>query len=150
MRALVQRVSEASVTVEGQLVAQIGGGLLILLGVGSGDTLAEAELLADKCAGLRIFPEASGRFDRSLREAGGAALVVSQFTLYADARKGRRPSFTAAAEPALAAPLIEQFAALLRAQGIAVATGLFGAHMQVALINDGPVTIWLDSEAWRR
>lgn len=150
MRVLVQRVSEASVTVAGQLVAQIGGGLLILVGVGSGDTLAEAELLADKCAGLRIFPEASGRFDRSLREAGGAALVVSQFTLYADARKGRRPSFTAAAEPALAAPLIEQFAALLRAQGIAVATGLFGAHMQVALINDGPVTIWLDSEAWPR
>lgn len=145
MRAVIQRVSEASVSVEGAIVGRIGAGLLVLLGVAPGDGAAEATLLAEKVAAMRIFPDDQGRFNRSALEVGGAALVVSQFTLYADVRRGRRPSFSGAAPPEVAAPLVEQFTAALRGQGLAVETGVFGAHMQVALINDGPVTITLDS-----
>ncbi|HEU4323254.1 MAG TPA: D-aminoacyl-tRNA deacylase [Roseiflexaceae bacterium] len=150
MRALIQRVSEASVTVEGRVVGRIERGLLVLLGAGAGDGPAEADLLAEKVATLRIFPDEQGRFDRSLLDVGGAALVVSQFTLYADTRRGRRPSFSDAAAPDLAAPLVEHFAAALRARGLPVETGVFGAMMQVALVNDGPVTIMLDSAVFRQ
>lgn len=149
MRVLIQRVSQASVTVEGRVVGQIGPGLLALLGIGAGDGPAEIALLADKMAQLRIFPDQQGRFDRSLLETGGAVLVVSQFTLYADTRRGRRPSFSDAALPEQAAPLVEQFVARLRGHGLHVETGVFGAMMQVALVNDGPVTIMLDSETFR-
>ena len=145
MRAVVQRVSAASVTVDGAVVGQIARGLLILLGVGQGDTRAEAVLLAEKIANLRIFADDAGRFNRSALDIGGAALVVSQFTLYADTRRGRRPSFSGAAQPDVAAPLVESFAAALRSRGLPVATGVFGAQMSVALANDGPVTIVLDS-----
>ncbi|MEI8306560.1 MAG: D-aminoacyl-tRNA deacylase [Chloroflexales bacterium] len=145
MRAIIQRVSQASVEVEGRIVGSIGAGLLVLLGVGQGDTTAEADLLAEKSARLRIFSDEDGRFDRSLIDVGGAALVVSQFTLYADTRKGRRPGFTDAALPAVAAPLVAHYAAALRALGVPVESGVFGAHMRVALINDGPVTMSLDS-----
>ena len=147
MRAVIQRVSNASVTVEDKLVGQIGSGLLVLLGIGVGDQLAEATLLAEKIANVRIFADDQGRFNRSALDVGGAALVVSQFTLYADTRRGRRPSFAAAAPPELAAPLVDVFVAALRARGMTVATGVFGAHMHVALLNDGPVTIVLDSTA---
>lgn len=149
MRAVVQRVSEASVTVGGEVVGRIGWGLLILLGVGQGDGPADAELLATKAANLRIFADGEGRFNRSLLDVGGEALVVSQFTLYADTRRGRRPSFTDAAPPEVASPLVEAFAEQLRRLGVTVASGQFGAHMQVALVNDGPVTILLDSETMR-
>jgi D-tyrosyl-tRNA(Tyr) deacylase len=149
MRAVIQRVSEASVAVDGAAVGRIGRGLLVLLGVGAGDSAADAELLAEKIANLRIFPDTDGRFNRSLLDVGGGALVVSQFTLYADTRRGRRPGFSDAAPPEVAAPLVDVFAnALRRSIGI-VATGAFGAHMQVALVNDGPVTILLDSETFR-
>jgi D-tyrosyl-tRNA(Tyr) deacylase len=149
MKAVIQRVSEASVTVGGEVAGAIGPGLLILLGVGAGDGPAEIALLAEKIANLRIFADDEGRFNRSALDVGGAALVVSQFTLYADTRRGRRPSFSDAAAPDLAAPLIEAFAAALRQRGLPVATGVFGAHMRVALINDGPVTIILDTETFR-
>jgi D-aminoacyl-tRNA deacylase len=149
MRAVVQRVSQASVEVEGRVVGQIDGGVLVLLGVGAGDGAAEAALLAEKIAHMRIFPDQEGRFNRSLLDVGGSALVVSQFTLYADTRRGRRPSFSAAAAPELAEPLVEAFVAALRQRQVAVATGVFGAHMHVALVNDGPVTIILDSETFR-
>jgi D-tyrosyl-tRNA(Tyr) deacylase len=145
MRAIIQRVSQASVEVEGQIVGLIGAGLLVLLGIGPGDGEAEAQLLAEKTARIRIFADDEGRFDRSLLDVGGAALVVSQFTLYADTRKGRRPSFTDAAPPDIAAPLVERYAVALRALGVPVESGVFGSHMRVALINDGPVTISLDS-----
>ncbi|MEI6778031.1 MAG: D-aminoacyl-tRNA deacylase [Chloroflexales bacterium] len=145
MRAIIQRVTQASVEVEDQIVGSIGAGLLVLLGVGHGDGPADADLLAKKTAQLRIFSDDEGRFDRSLIDIGGAALVVSQFTLYADTRKGRRPSFTDAATPDLAAPLVAHYAAALRAMGIQVESGIFGSHMRVSLINDGPVTISLDS-----
>ena len=145
MRAVIQRVTEASVTVNNQVVGQIGGGLLVLLGIGVGDQLAEATLLAEKIANMRIFADDDGRFNRSALDVGGAALVVSQFTLYADTRRGRRPSFAAAAPPELAAPLVDAFVAALRERGMTVASGVFGAHMHVALLNDGPVTIVLDS-----
>ncbi len=145
MRAVIQRVTEASVTVDNQIVGQIGSGLLVLLGIGAGDQLAEAALLAEKIANMRIFADDDGRFNRSALDVGGAALVVSQFTLYADTRRGRRPSFAAAAPPELAAPLVDAFVAALRQRGMTVAAGIFGAHMQVALLNDGPVTIVLDS-----
>jgi D-tyrosyl-tRNA(Tyr) deacylase len=145
MRAVIQRVSQASVAVGGQVVGQIGHGLLVLLGVGSGDSAAEATLLAEKIANMRIFPDQEGRFNRSLLDGGGSTLVVSQFTLYADTRRGRRPSFSDAAPPAVAEPLVEAFVAALRQQQVQVATGSFGAHMHVALVNDGPVTIILDS-----
>jgi D-tyrosyl-tRNA(Tyr) deacylase len=149
MRAVIQRVSEASVTVEGDVVGRIGLGLLVLLGVGAGDGPAEAALMAEKIANLRIFPDDAGRFNRSALDVGGAALVVSQFTLYADTRRGRRPSFSNAAPPEIAAPLVDAFAAAMRERGMVVATGVFGAHMHVALLNDGPVTIMLDSDAFR-
>jgi D-aminoacyl-tRNA deacylase len=149
MRAVLQRVSSASVTVGGEIVGAIEYGLLILLGVGQGDGAADVELLAEKIANLRIFADDEGRFNRSLLDAGGAALVVSQFTLYADTRKGRRPSFTAAAPPELAEPLVDAFRDELRRLGVVVATGRFGASMQVQLINNGPVTIVLDSSTFR-
>ncbi|HMQ33963.1 MAG TPA: D-aminoacyl-tRNA deacylase [Chloroflexaceae bacterium] len=150
MRAVIQRVSQASVEVGGRLVGETGPGLLVLLGVGQGDTAQEARLLAEKTAALRIFADDEGRFNRSLLDVGGGALVVSQFTLYADTRRGRRPGFGDAAPPELAAPLVETYAQALRALGPPVATGVFGASMRVALVNEGPVTIILDSETWRQ
>ncbi len=145
MRAVVQRVSEASVTVDGRVVGAIGRGFLVLLGVTHGDGEAEALWLARKIAGLRIFEDEAGKFNRSLADVGGAMLVVSQFTLYGDARKGRRPSFTDAARPEHAEPLCDRFVELLRAEGVPVETGVFGAMMAVQLVNDGPVTLWLDT-----
>jgi D-aminoacyl-tRNA deacylase len=149
MRAVIQRVSQASVAVAGQIMGQIGAGVLVLLGIGEDDSAAEATLLAEKIATMRIFPDQEGRFNRSLLDVGGSALVVSQFTLYADTRRGRRPSFSGAAAPEIAEPLVEAFVAALRQQQVAVATGSFGAYMQVALVNDGPVTIILDSATFR-
>lgn len=149
MRVVIQRVSAASVTVAEQIVGQIDVGVLVLLGIARDDSSVEATLLAEKVATMRIFPDDQGRFNRSALEIGGAALVVSQFTLYADTRRGRRPSFCEAAPPEIAAPLVEAFAVALRQQGLMVATGVFGAHMQVALVNDGPVTIMLDSQSFR-
>jgi D-aminoacyl-tRNA deacylase len=149
MRAVVQRVASASVTVDGETVGEIGAGLLVLLGVAAGDGEADAERLAGKVARLRVFPDADGRFDRSLLDEGGAALVVSQFTLLADTGKGHRPSFAAAAAPAEAERVYEHFCAALRALGPHVETGVFGARMEVELVNDGPVTIVLDLPAGR-
>jgi D-aminoacyl-tRNA deacylase len=143
LKAVVQRVREASVTVEDDVIAQIGTGLVVLLGVAIGDGIAEAERLAGKIARLRIFENEDGRFDRSLLDVSGEALVVSQFTLVADTRKGNRPSFGGAAEPALAEPLYESFCGALEAESVRVARGVFGARMVVALVNDGPVTILL-------
>jgi len=144
VRALIQRVIQASVEVDDEIVGQIGCGLLVLLGIGAADDQSGVGPMAAKIANLRIFPDEQGRFNRSLLETGGAALVVSQFTLYADTHKGRRPSFVHAAPPELAAPLVEQLAEALRGLDIPVALGRFGAKMRVALVNDGPVTIWLD------
>lgn len=148
MRACVQRVSSASVTVGGQVCGEIGLGLLVLLGVAAGDTAAEAAALADKIAGLRIFADDEGKMNRSVADVAGSVLVVSQFTLLGDARKGRRPSYTAAAPPELAEALYERFAGLLRDRGIPVATGRFRQHMEVTLVNDGPVTLLLDTADW--
>ena len=145
MRAVLQRVTRATVTIDGEAVGAIGPGLLVLLGVAQDDGPEDARRLATKTAELRIFADAEGRFNRSLLESGGAALVVSQFTLLADVRKGRRPSFVAAAAPEQASPLVDAFAGVLRELGVSVATGRFGAHMLVALENDGPVTIVLDT-----
>jgi D-tyrosyl-tRNA(Tyr) deacylase len=144
MRALLQRVRSGKVIVDGQTMAEIGRGLVILLGIGLGDGEDEARFLAEKIATLRIFEDQDGKFNRSILDRGGEAIVVSQFTLYADARKGRRPSFTEAAPPETAAPLVEQFALFLRQCGIPTQSGVFGAHMLVSLENDGPVTIWLE------
>lgn len=144
MRALLQRVRSAAIEVEGQPIARIGPGLVILLGVGREDGEEQAAFLAEKIAHLRVFEDQSGKTNLSILDVGGEVLVVSQFTLYADTRKGRRPSFIAAAEPEKAAPLVERFAGLLRAQGLAVQNGRFGAHMLVEIANDGPVTIWLE------
>jgi D-tyrosyl-tRNA(Tyr) deacylase len=144
MRALVQRVKYGKVSVAGQATAEIGKGLVILLGVGHNDTEAQAAFLAEKIANLRIFEDAEGKMNLSLEEIKGEAIVVSQFTLYADARKGRRPSFTEAALPEIARPLVDRFAELLRAQGIPTGQGIFGAEMLVEIHNDGPVTIWLE------
>src|SRR6266478_40709 len=146
MRALLQRVSHASVTVDEQVVGHIGQGLLVLLGVGQADGEAQVKTLADKIVHLRIFGDEQGKMNRSLLDIGGEVLVVSQFTLYADTRRGRRPSFTEAAPPTLAEPLVERFKDAIAAYGLTVADGIFGAYMEVALLNDGPVTIWLDSE----
>jgi D-tyrosyl-tRNA(Tyr) deacylase len=146
MIAVVQRVSRASVTVDGRRVGEIGRGLLVLLGVTKGDGDAQADLLARKTGGLRIFRDAEGKMNRSCDEAGGAMLVVSQFTLCGDCRKGRRPSFEAAAEPAEATRLYERFCLRLREQGYRVETGVFGAMMDVELVNDGPVTFVLDTD----
>jgi len=145
MQVILQRVTRASVAVDGKVVGAIGHGALLLVGVTHADTRDQAEWLARKIATLRAFRSAdrSSHFDRSLLDTGGAALVVSQFTLYGDARKGRRPDFTQAAKPDVAAPLIDDFCAALRAQGVRVETGVFGADMQVELVNDGPVTLVL-------
>ena len=145
MRVVIQRVSEASVTVDRQTVGAIGQGLMVLLGVAQGDTSQEAKFLAEKTAGLRIFEDDAGKMNRSVEEIGGSLLVVSQFTLLGDCRKGRRPGFTGAAPPELADQLYEEFVAALRSRGVNVATGVFRADMQVALVNDGPVTMLLDS-----
>jgi D-tyrosyl-tRNA(Tyr) deacylase len=145
MRACIQRVSEAQVTVDGEVTGRIGRGLVVLLGVGANDGEAEVEWLAEKIVGLRIFEDDAGKMNRSLVEVGGAMLVVSQFTLYGDCRKGRRPSFIDAAPPELAERLYEAFAARLRGQGVEVGTGRFRAHMLVSLVNDGPVTLWIDT-----
>ncbi len=150
MRALVQRVTEASVEVNGSVVGSIGTGLLVLLGAATGDSTETAQKLADKVAGLRIFSDEQGKFNNSLLDIRGAALVVSQFTLLADTRKGRRPSFLDAAAPESAQELVMVFGMHLRSLSLAVATGIFGAHMRVALVNDGPVTIMLDSADWER
>jgi D-aminoacyl-tRNA deacylase len=144
MRVLIQRVSGAGVTVDGQVIARIKQGLLILLGIGHGDGEEQAAFLAEKTANLRIFEDDQGKVNLSVLDVRGEAIVVSQFTLYADARKGRRPSFTDAALPEAAEPLVQRFAELLRAHGIPTQTGKFGAHMQVEIHNDGPVTIWLE------
>ena len=149
MRVLLQRVKWSKVTVNENTIARIGAGVLLFVGVTQSDTEAEARYLAQKIAHLRIFEDDKGKMNRSLRETGGEALVVSQFTLYADTRKGRRPAFVAAARPETARPLVDKFAEFLRAEGIAVQTGKFGAHMEVSLCNDGPVTIWLVREAVR-
>ena len=143
MRAVVQRVSEARVRVGDDVVGEIGPGLCVLLGVARGDDQAAAERLAGRSARLRIFENEEGKFDRSLLDTGGAALVVSQFTLIADTHKGNRPSFTGAAAPEEAEPLVESFCAALRDLGVSVETGVFGARMEVELVNDGPVTITL-------
>ena len=146
MRAVVQRVSRARVTVEGRVSGEIGDGLMVLLGVGRDDSAAVAASLAEKVANLRIFEDEQGKMNRSLLDVKGAALVVSQFTLYGDARGQRRPSFISAAPPEKAAALYEEFNSALRALGITVATGVFQAMMSVELVNEGPVTILLDSE----
>lgn len=146
MRAVIQRVRRAQVTVEGRVVGQIGSGLMVLLGIGKGDTAEAASFLAEKTANLRIFDDAGGKMNLSLLESGGAALVVSQFTLYGDVRRGRRPGFERAAPPEEAKELYENYAARLRSFGVPVETGVFQAHMVVELENDGPVTILLDSE----
>lgn len=145
MRVVLQRVNSASVSVERETIASIGRGVLLLVGVEEGDEAAEAVRFAIKCADMRIFSDAEGKFDASLRDVGGEALVVSQFTLFGDVRRGRRPSFTRAAPPDVAAPIVEAFAEALRGLGIATQTGRFGAHMDVSLVNCGPVTILLDS-----
>jgi len=144
LRALLQRVKQSRVTVDGKTLAEIGHGLVILLGIGHGDGEEQARFLAEKIATLRIFEDEQGKSNLSILDVGGEALVVSQFTLYADTRKGRRPSFTDAALPENAAPLVERFAGLLRQHGIPTKMGEFGAHMLVEIHNDGPVTIWLE------
>ena len=146
MRAVVQRVQHASVVVGGETVSDIGPGLVVLLGVAASDSTSECDRLAAKVARLRIFEDDGGRFDRSLGDVSGEALVVSQFTLVADTRKGSRPSFTDAAAPDLAEPLYERFCEALRELGVPVQTGVFGARMEVSLVNDGPVTVVLDIE----
>ncbi|MBI1941483.1 MAG: D-tyrosyl-tRNA(Tyr) deacylase [Acidobacteria bacterium] len=146
MRAVVQRVSRGEVRVDGKVVGRVGRGLVVLLGIAAGDTAETGQALAEKIANLRIFDDAEGRMNRSLLETGGAALCVSQFTLYGDCRKGRRPSFDRAAAPEAARALYEDFVASLRALGVSVETGKFQAMMDVELVNDGPVTLLLDSE----
>jgi D-aminoacyl-tRNA deacylase len=146
MRALLQRVTRASVAVDGRTVGEIRHGLLILLGIGHGDGEFQIKTMTEKIVHLRIFEDDEGKMNRSLLDIGGQALVVSQFTLYADARKGRRPGYTDAAPPALAEPLVERFKVAVESFGVKVVGGVFGAYMQVELLNDGPVTLWLDSE----
>ena len=149
MKVLLQRVLRAAVHVEGRTVGRIGRGLLVMVGVEKGDRTADADYLADKTAELRIFPDEKGRGDRSVEEAGGGVLVVSQFTLAASTRRGRRPSYSRAARPETAQPLYERFAARLRSRGLSVASGVFQAMMEVELVNDGPVTILLDPRPGR-
>ncbi|MFN8632627.1 MAG: D-aminoacyl-tRNA deacylase [Chloroflexota bacterium] len=146
MRAVCQRVSRASVTVDGEVVGAIGAGWLVLLGVGPNDDDATAARMADKIVGLRVFEDEAGKMNRALLDVGGELLVVSQFTLYADTSRGRRPGFTYAAPPAVAEPLVERFASLVRERGVTVQSGRFGAQMAVELVNDGPVTIVLTDE----
>jgi D-aminoacyl-tRNA deacylase len=145
LRAVVQRVAESSVQVEGRVVGAINTGLLVLLGVADDDEQQDADFMAEKIAGLSCFADDAGKFNRSLEDVGGAVLAVSQFTLFGDCRRGRRPSFTQAARPELAVPLYESVVAQLRDRGLTVETGEFGAHMDVHLVNDGPVTLLLDS-----
>jgi len=145
MRAVIQRVLKADVKVDGNEVGKIEGGLLIYLSVGKGDTEKDAEFMAEKIVNMRIFPDDAGKMNRSIQEAGGGILLVSNFTLHGDCRKGRRPSFDAAAEPIAAEQLYEKTADLMAKQGITVAKGVFGADMQVASVNDGPVTFLLES-----
>jgi D-tyrosyl-tRNA(Tyr) deacylase len=144
MRVLLQRVRSGKVTVDGKIVAEIKQGFVILLGIGQGDTEKQALFLAEKTSALRIFDDSNSKFNLSLADVKGSAIVVSQFTLYSDAHRGRRPSFSGAARPEVAAPLVEKFAEYLRAQNIPTQTGTFGAHMLVDIQNDGPVTIWLE------
>jgi D-aminoacyl-tRNA deacylase len=146
MRAVIQRVSRASVTIDNEIVGSIGSGLLVLLGVTHTDSTEQARWLAEKIVNLRIFNDDDGKMNRSVADVDGSILVVSQFTLYGDAQKGRRPSFIAAARPEHATPLYEQFIVALLEQGIPVQTGRFGAMMQVELVNDGPVTLIMESE----
>ena len=146
MRAVLQRVSRARVLVEGEVVGAIGPGLLVLLGVAPDDTPADVTWLADKVVGLRIFADAEGKMNRSVAEIGGSVLIVSQFTLYGDCRKGRRPSFIGAAPPEIAVPLYEAFVEAVRALGVPTAMGRFGAMMEVEVVNAGPVTLILDSK----
>jgi D-aminoacyl-tRNA deacylase len=146
MRALIQRVACASVYVDSQITGAIDRGLLVFLGIGQGDSESQLKTLVDKIVQLRIFADQAGKMNRSLLDIHGEMLVVSQFTLYADVRKGRRPSFTDAAPPTIAIPLYERFKEAAAAYGVRVASGIFGADMKVELLNDGPVTIWLDTE----
>jgi len=147
MKAVIQRVKESSVTVDGEVVSRIGQGLMVLLGVGEGDSAADADYLADKAVNLRIFEDDKGKMNRSLLDTGGAMLVVSQFTLLGDCRKGRRPSFVNAADPAAAEELYTYFAQKVSAAGVPVQTGRFRAMMDVSLVNDGPVTLILESKS---
>ena len=149
MRALIQRVMQSDVRVGDETIGAIGRGMTLLLGVGDTDTPDDAALIARKVATLRIFADDAGKINRSISEVGGAILVISQFTLYADCRKGRRPSFVHAALPDIAEPLVQQVVASLRAEGIPVETGRFGAEMAVTSVNDGPMTIWLDTAELR-
>ena len=144
MRALIQRVSRAEVRVDGAVVGKIDGGILVLVGFTAADVPETVDWMADKVCDLRIFADDDGKMNRSVSEANGGVLVVSQFTLYGDAHAGRRPSFIAAARPEVAEPLYERFVARVRARGLPVATGRFGAMMEVELVNDGPVTLWLE------
>ena len=150
MRAVIQRVNKASVSVDGRVVGSIGHGLVILVGIRVGDTEAEAQWMASKIATLRIFDDEEGKLNRSVLDVGGSILAISQFTLYADARKGRRPSYDQAAPPEDAEPLIRRLVELLEAEGVPVQTGIFRAHMLVEIHNDGPVTILLEREAESR
>ena len=147
MRLLIQRVTRATVAVDGRQAGAIGQGLVVLVGVGHADTPEVARQMAGKCVDLRIFRDAEGKTNRALADVGGAVLAVSQFTLFADTSRGRRPSFLGAAPPELGEQLYEVFAAAVEERGVKVARGVFGAEMQVELVNDGPLTIWLDSEA---
>lgn len=149
MRAVVQRVADATVTVDGETVGTIGRGLAVLVGVAPTDTVADAQALADKLAGLRIFRDDADKMNLSVSDVAGAVLVVSQFTLYGDTRRGRRPSFVGAAQPDLAEPLVEAVVAAIEASGVPTATGRFGANMSVALTNDGPVTLVLEVSGGR-
>ncbi|HEX9978332.1 MAG TPA: D-aminoacyl-tRNA deacylase [Acidimicrobiia bacterium] len=144
MRAVIQRVSRADVRVDGAAVASIGGGVVVLVGVAAGDTAADADALGAKIAALRIFPDEVGKMNLSLTDTGGSAIVVSQFTLLADVRRGRRPSFTGAEDPERAAPLVDRVAGAIAASGVPVRSGRFGERMEVDLVNDGPVTIVLE------
>ena len=145
MRALIQRVSQAKVTVADEITGQIGPGLLVLLGVGHDDSDRQVAWMAEKVVGLRIFDDADGKMNLSLADVGGAMLVVSQFTLFGDCKKGKRPSYTGAAPPELAVELYEKFVEAVRGMGVEVGTGRFRNHMEVALVNDGPVTLWLET-----
>ncbi len=147
MRVVVQRVRRAAVRIEGRIHAEIGRGLVLLIGIGRGDTVGEVEYVARKCAGLRIFGDEFGKMNRSALDVGGAMLAISQFTLYGDTRKGKRPSFTEAAPPEQAEPLYEHFVEVLREEGLEVRTGVFGAHMAVEIHNDGPVTLIVEGKS---
>ena len=149
MRALIQRVKHAAVTIDGVMQGQIEQGILILLGICEGDTVQDSDYLADKCTGLRIFTDENDKMNLCCADIGGQLLIVSQFTLYGDCKKGKRPNFMRAARPETAIPLYERFVAQCRTSGLPVQTGVFGADMQVSLVNDGPVTIWLDTAEMR-